>query len=260
MLKQLYRLLMPEKLRTYIYLKRSGKYFEERKLIKVYSHPRSGTHFLEAFLARNFYKGIDLRTEIGEWGHWDNRLPLDEVNIYGKLFGNHQFPGKWIKEIKHPMIYIYRDGRDVAYSIWKTPNFINPKHDGISFSDFLRIKIDWEGTPGKQCKPKENIIQHWERHVREWHKVKHPKLLIIKYENLKTKPIKCYEKILKKFFPVRYILYRLKIFKPNIDTISKPVGLRPNKAKAQDWKNNFTKDDNLFFLNQIKNKKFIINE
>lgn len=50
------------------------RYFFIKKVIKVYSHPRSGTHFLEAFLARNFYAGKDLKVEEGLWGHWSNRV------------------------------------------------------------------------------------------------------------------------------------------------------------------------------------------
>ncbi|MBK3517682.1 sulfotransferase domain-containing protein [Carboxylicivirga marina] len=257
MIKQIYRAVIPEKLRTYIYLKRSGRYFWERQIIKVYSHPRSGTHFLEAFLAKNFFQNKDLNTEIVNWGHWANRLQREEGNEYGKLFGNHSFPGDWIMGIKHPMIYIYRDGRDVAYSIWKTPNFINPDYKDVTFSDFLRLKLDWQGTPGKKCEPKETIAQHWERHITEWMEVKHSKLLIIRYEDLKSKPLDVYSKILKKYYPVKYIAHCIGLYKPKVNVINQPVGLKPNKAKAKGWKDVLMEDDNNWYISQIQNKSLL---
>lgn len=256
-IKSIYKKHIPSKLRHNIYLFRNRNYFQEHYLIKVYSHPRSGTHFLEAFLAKNFYRRRDLFVRDVTWGHWTNRLKKEDGNEYGLLFGNHNFPGDWINNVKHPMIYIYRDGRDVAYSIWKTPNFIHPKHQNISFSDFLRTKIDWEGTPAKKSLPKENIIQHWERHVTEWHKAEAKNLLIVNYEELKNNPQKIFETILKKFFPLRYLFYKFYLYKPKIDPIKNPVGLKPNKAKSNEWKNVYDHADNKFFLNQLQNKNYL---
>lgn len=233
------------------------QYFNEYKIIRVYSHPRSGTHFLEAFLARNFYHKKKLKLENIEWGHWANRMIREDGNEYGKLFGSHEFPGQWIENIKHPMIYIYRDGRDVAYSIWKTPNFINPKYKNITFSEFLRIKLDWNGTPGNKIEPKENIAQHWIRHVEEWHKIKKKKLLIVKYEELLTTPRQVFQQILKKFFPIKYILYKLKVQNTKIDIICDPVGLIPNQPRSKNWKSVYTFDDNMYFLNNINSRDFL---
>ncbi len=55
-----------------------NRFFRKQKmpksdLVKVYSHPRSGTHFLEAFLAENFYPHSDLLVENVTWGHWSDR-------------------------------------------------------------------------------------------------------------------------------------------------------------------------------------------
>lgn len=260
MLISIYQKYMPQKFRHYIYLKRIGRYFEERNIIKVYSHPRSGTHFLEAFLAKNLYPNKSLHVANVTWGHWANRLKRENGNEYGLLFGSHNFPGKWIKDIKHPMIYIYRDGRDVAYSVWKTPNFIHPQYKDIPFEEFLSLKLDWEGSPGNKSQPTENIAQHWERHVHEWHKVQANNLLIIRYEELKTKPQKIFETIMKKFYPLRYILYKIFLYRPKIDPINTPIGLKPNQARTQEWLNIFSPEDEMFFLNQVHEKKYLSNQ
>lgn len=191
------------------------------------------------------------------WGHWSNRKKRKEGNEYGKLFGSHEFPDNWIKKVRNPMIYIYRDGRDVAYSVWKTPNFINPKHKGITFEKFLDLKIDWEGTPAKRAQPRENIIEHWERHVQHWNSVKKKRLLVIRYENLVNDPEKVYKIILKKFFPLFYLFYILHFFRRKIKIIDKPVGLKPNMAEAQSWEKNLSKNEKAIILNKIKNKDLL---
>jgi len=84
------------------------KIIKSKPLVKVYSHPRSGTHFLEAFLAKNFYQDKDLALAEITWGHWSNRKINKDGNPYGKLFGNHYFADENNNE--SPKIYIYRDG------------------------------------------------------------------------------------------------------------------------------------------------------
>ncbi len=180
-----------------------------------------------------------------------------EGNEYGLLFGSHEMPGSWVKNIKHPMIYICRDGRDVAYSIWKTPNFKNIEQKNIPFSEFLRTNIDWVGTPSHKSYPKENIIQHWERHVTNWSKVKKKNLLIIRYEDLVLDPQKEYRRILKKFFPLRYFLTKNGWIRENIEIVKKPIGLKPNNAKPNNWQTKYTKEDQNFFLSQIREEKFL---
>jgi hypothetical protein len=118
-----------------------------------------------------------------KWGHWANRKVTPNSNKYYKLFGSHAFPTKTMKKIDYPMIYIYRDGRAVAYSIWKTENFINPKYKNISFTDFLREKLDWKGSPAFRSKEKYTIAEHWEKHVIGWKKIskQNKNILIIRY-------------------------------------------------------------------------------
>lgn len=229
----------------------------DKKRILVYSHPRSGTHFLEAFIGENFYKNetLSYKNNTIEWGHWSNRKVNKEGNKYDKLFGSHLLPTQ--QKVKLPAIYIYRDPKAVAYSVWKTNNFINPKDIGISFSEFLRYKIDWKGTPAIQSSTDYNIIEHWKYHIQEFSKINHKKYLIINYEELKDNPEKVYHKILETFFPLKNWLINNKIIKiPKINPISTPTGLLPNKATKQSWKEVFTESDIDFVNKTLKDFEY----
>lgn len=227
-----------------------------KPLIKVYSHPRSGTHLTETFLARNFYPDEDLFEEKVTWGHWSNRLVKSEGTEYGKLFGGHILPPK-IK-MKGPSVYVYRDFKGVAYSCWKTPNF---KHDDIKdirFSEYLRTPIDWYGSPSiKEKSPRQTIVEHWYEHVRMWKRIKDPNLLLVRYEDIVNNPEKVIEALLEKF---DFLQRPMKI-----DPIRKLVGLLPNAGNETDLKKIYTIPDRLFtnyvyfksFLKHHKPKLFI---
>lgn len=230
-----------------IYLKNiTDKLIKDKELLKIYSHPRSGTHFLEAFIAKNFYNKKNLNIPIISWGHWSNRIENPQGNPYGKLFGNHYFADRNINS--KPKIYIVRDGRAVAYSIWKTKNFIHKDLEGISFSDFLRTKIDWEGTPAKKVDPSFTILEHWCLHVDSWFKLakEDDNLLIISYEDLIDNSYSQYEKIHSKFFR-----NKSKRAKEKVDPIKKPIGLLPNMGTKDSWKGTFNAQDEVFFRNIV---------
>lgn len=227
-------------------------------MIKVYSHPRSGTHFVEAFLANNFYPNTDLSITPIEWGHWANRKVKEAGNPHGKLFGHHYLPSSYMVKANVKKLYIYRDPRAVAYSVWNTENFLHPELEGISFSDFLRLKLDWEGTPSKKAeKPQWNIAQHWYEHVSRWLSLKDPNLLVVRYEDLVESPEKIYEKIKMKFFLPNFIFDKILLQKNKVQIVEKPVGLLPNSAKKDSWKSVFTSADLEFFNSQIPEKQFL---
>ena len=217
-------------------------------LVKVYSHPRSGTHFMEAFIAQNFYTNKNLKVAPVYWGHWSNREIKKEGNPYGKLFGHHY--ATKMNQKTHARIYMRRNCKAVAYSVWKTPNFLNPELQGISFSDFLRTKIDWYGSPSHQAEPKQNIVEHWIQHVNSWQSLAdvNPNVLIINYEDLVDNPYDQYKKIHHKFFKQQKLLTI-----SELKTITAPVGLLPNKAIKDSWKDVFSDEDNVFF-NSIVNQ------
>ncbi|MEH0157670.1 sulfotransferase domain-containing protein [Limibacter armeniacum] len=224
------------------------------KYVLVFSHPRSGTHFMEAFLAKNFYQQEDLMTDNVVWGHWSNRLVNGKGNEFGKLFGSHIFPNRGIGKVKMPIIYIYRDGRAVAYSIWKTNNFIHSKYKGISFSDFLRLKLDWRGTPAiKVDNPSQNIVEHWFEHVNTWfdYAKRNNKVVIVRYEDLVRNPYQVYLMIHNKVFSDELLLSN-----DNVNPISNAVGLLPNKAVIDSWREAFSESDLDFFMSNVKHDEF----
>lgn len=222
--------------------------------IKIFSHPRSGTHFLEAFLAKNFYDGQDLSSNGAiYYGHWSNKILLEAGEPYHKLFGSHLFPED--SKFTEKMIYIYRDGRAVIASIYNS-KFYNKDWEGLSFSEFLRKEIDWVGGPGQKKHTKMNIVEHWFQHTDTWLKIKNDNLLCIRFEDLKEQPDKIYMDICKKFYPKKF--WKAKIFGvQNINPISKKVGLVPNKATIHSWKDLFTQNDLDFFYEQIPSRKYL---
>ena len=215
-------------------------------MLKIFSHPRSGTHFLEAFIGQNFYPDKDLSVKNLSWGHWSNRK-TKESNQYGKLFGGHGFPKKNLRLKPSPILYIYRDGRAVAYSIWKTPNFLNKEMSKLSFSEFLRTPLDWEGTPGKPTDKKRTIVEHWVDHVDSWRQLK-GNILHISYEELFDEPQHIYSKVLWRCFP-----YRLGLMfgKRDVKVIKNPLGLLPNRGTKDSWKEIFNEDDLHYFNSKI---------
>ncbi len=225
-----------------------------KNFIKIYSHPRSGTHFLESFLAENFYRDENLSSD-GPiyYGHWSNKILLETGEPHHKLFGSHFFPDK--AKINSKSIYIYRDGRDVIASIWNS-KFYNKEWEGISFSEFLRKDLDWYGGLGQKQDVKMNIVQHWYKHVYDWHKVNNENLLILNFEDLKNNPNKLYKKICKEFFPFKYFKGKLVGF-GKVDPIKRKVGLAPNKAKINSWETLFNAEDLDFFIKQIPDEQFL---
>lgn len=227
----------------------------------VYSHPRSGTHFLEAFIAENFFRKIDLSIKPITWGHWSNLKVKLEGNPYGLLFGGHNIPNQYIFSTV-PMLYIYRDGRAVASSIWQTDNFLNEKiKQKLNFSQFLRYKLDWLYAPEKKADGEYNVAQHWYHHVDQWHlyQKKNPNLLIIRYEELKQQPETVYQRIKKHFYPVRGWIDKnfSLIHAENLTKIENLIGIYPNQGKIDAWKQFFSDADNDYFNNQLPSQKYL---
>ncbi|WP_204346113.1 sulfotransferase domain-containing protein [Psychroserpens algicola] len=220
-------------------------------LVKVYSHPRSGTHFMEAFLAQNFYPNQNLDMTPITWGHWSNRKVKHEGNPYGKLFGNHYFADR--NENSLPKIYMMRDGRSVAYSVWKTPNFVHPDLESLSFSEFLRTKIDWYGTPSKRVEPNQTILEHWYAHVESWKALEkaNDNVLLINYEDLIDSPYTQYKKIHDAFFS-----NTKQLSAQEISIIEKPLGLLPNKGKKDSWRDIINEKDKAYIASVLSSYNF----
>ena len=228
-------------------------------MIKIYSHPRSGTHFLEAFVAENFYPGKDLSSNGAiYYGHWSHKKLLEEGEPYHQLFGSHYFPEELNFKKNEYKIYIYRDVRAVIASIYNSGFYDLKKHPDLSFSEFLRMDIDWYGGLGRERLGNLNIVQHWYKHVDGWLQINDKNLLIIRYEDLKLEPHKTYDRIIKKFFKHRRLLNLFTGKK--IKIINHKVGLNPNSATIDSWKNLFSDSDLDFVFKNLPSNKYLYNE
>jgi len=207
------------------------------KLIKVYSFVRSGTALMLETLGRNFYPWYaDLVAEVGEWGHWKDRQ-LTRRNPYGLLSGNHRL---WTPDMG-PCIYIYRDVRDVALSVWRTKEFLNPRwrHNvKMPFERFLWTPLDWLYTPGHRCREEDKVLfEQWVDHLTFWQD--RPDVFYVQFEQLVLSPIAVITQ-LAEFLGARYHEYRN-------EPVAKLVGLAPNEGGVGRWKDYFSWPENLLF-------------
>jgi hypothetical protein len=132
-------------------------------MIRVHGFVRSGNHLLMTLIGQNFYPGTDLTSPAGAIGHWSDRAQVPPVE-FGQLAGHHG-PPSW--GLERPAVYVYRDGRAVAASLYRSPHFKNPAND-VTFSEFIRQPLDWQWTVGNRAENPSNVIDHWREHLSIW--------------------------------------------------------------------------------------------
>jgi len=215
--------------------------------LRVHSHPRSGTHLLAHCLKKAFFPDADLDIEDFEsrkWGHWADRLLFEGPIANGMLLGGnaHGFPDA-VRRRGAPIVYIYRDGRGVALSLWRSKHLKNPAWDGIDFSEFLRRKMDWAATPGRRVEPRETLPEHWARHVTRWHEFAGSNVVIVRYEDLVADRNAAVRSIAEAFpgLPERQVLA----------PTDELVGISPNAGRTHAWREYFSADDEAFFDEKI---------
>ena len=211
------------------------------KLIKVYSHPRSGTNFIEALIMKNFFTDVDVSTPgTSGWGHWSENYKFDKPILHGKLFGSHrmQTKGRW------PGLYIYRDARDVALSVWRSKGFLHTNiKDNNTFSTYLKTNLDWQDTPSLRAIPTKNIFKHWLDHVTGWHeKYKGSNILFVRFEELLIDTDNVLIRIGEHFDLER---------QAKVLSLKKMVGPSPNAGKCGKWKEFFSPEDLKFFFSIV---------
>jgi hypothetical protein len=148
-------------------------------LVKVYGHPRSGCNFAVNFIASAFYPEIAEQTKVVWTGHWSNRVQV-EVNAR-ELWGDHGF-----YRGQENCIYVTRDVRDMALSMYRTKQFQHKSWHDLDFSAFIRKPLDWYETPSRKSDKGLNIIEHWYEHVEWW--LGRKGVLFIYYEDLVKHP------------------------------------------------------------------------
>lgn len=206
-------------------------------MIRVFSHPRSGTNYLAALIKENFYPDMDLKksTQPGVVGHWNNRATV-KPSAYGRLFGGHGNPQRY--KLLPQDIYIYRDGRDVALSVWRSKHFMNKDWEGITFSEFIRRPLDWIHSPGDKYNNTMTIFEHWKYHLSAWETAS---VCSVRYENLLSNQ----ENVIRK------IAWRFGIVLDEYKPIKSLVGWFPNSGVSMGWKDVMSKDDIAYFFSVV---------
>ena len=115
--------------------------------------------------------------KVVQTGHWSKRYSIRAPAM--KLRGTHEFYHKGLAN--HKKVYILRDGRDVALSMWRSKELQHIKFKDLTFSEFLRTPLDWYETPGKKTSVKLTILEHWYKHVTSWWSAKNT--LTVSYED-----------------------------------------------------------------------------
>lgn len=216
------------------------------RLLQVFGHIRSGNNLLAACLHLNFYPGSNLKGDDGYFGHWSDRQ-FAQGSTYGKLIGNHEH---WAKaSATRRAVYIHRDGRSVAYSVWRSAHFMNSAWLGIPFSEFLRRPIDWDATPGRRRQSRwyhqrrENIVEHWRRHITGWLGSGDKNICFVRYEDLVVDPARVILGI-SKFFDMQ-------VAEParsqGVEVPKQPVGYSPNQGSNKAWMDAFSDEDLVFY-------------
>jgi len=207
---------------------------EHLKPVKVHSHPRSGTHLLAACLKLNFYPDVNLGRDVAGIGHWSQRVKVGGF-AWIKLLGGHNF---WNGQTRG--VYVYRDGRDVAASLFRSKRFLNRKWAGMTFAEFLREPLDWRGSPAQRAEPGPTIAEHWRAHLESW--LPRPGVVGVRYEDLCTLPNMTLEGVREALGLEHQGKYTVP---------QELVGVLPNEGRIGAWRDYFDADDVAFFFERV---------
>lgn len=206
-------------------------------MLKVYGHPRSGNNYIMALLALNYYVGEDVSGSGGYIGHWTKRTWMPEIE-YGKLAGHHKSP-IWGYDPTNS-IYVYRDGRAVSASLYRTQQFVNSEWEGMAFDDFIRKELDWQFSPGRHIYPNCNIIEHWRDHLVGWQGRRIHK---IQYELAVLDPKQVLDSISDRFgLPT----------KERYDVPDQLVGWFPSGGMLTGWRELWNEEDTAYFFEVVE--------
>jgi hypothetical protein len=207
-----------------------------REFLKVYGFPRSGNHFLMALLAANFYQKEHLATPGGQVGHWADRATVPNSE-HGQLAGHHFPPRDYDPRTA---LYIYRDGRAAAASLWRSPHFVNPawKAQGMTFSEFIRTPLDWSWSPGMRWKNQHTVIGHWWYHLELWRQA--PALYKVQYEWLCADPGAVLDMIASRTDDLTIV--------PQAAVPGNLVGWFPSGGTLDGWRELWSAEDTAYFF------------
>lgn len=204
-------------------------------MVEIYGFQRSGSHFLAATLKANFYRGIDTRRKVKAYGHYLDRQRPDDLWLdYGKLLAQDQhLPPRSRKNGER--IYIYRDGRAVARSLWMSEHFKEPAWEDWSFSAFLHTTIGWRFSTALKTKALQTLPEHWMEMLEMW---KGCEAFLVRYEDLVLHPVHTLCELARHFdLPLPMDLW----------VPDRLVGLSPSNGGIDGWCDLFSEEDLEFF-------------
>jgi bile-salt sulfotransferase len=147
---------------------------------------------------------------------------------YAELFGSHALQPQGSND---RAIYIVRDGRDVALSLWAWKGMRTKESENASFSEYIRTKIDWQGAPGARARPTETLFEHWVRHVENY---RSSGFFIVRYEDLCLDPELVLKSVAERFDLVPAV---------ELDTAEERVGWNPGSGGVMKWQRELGKEE-----------------
>lgn len=201
-------------------------------MVRVYGFQRSGTHFLAQLLKDNFYPNINISGLIAGYGHYTNRKKDRRVLPYKALFRNPHNPPPTDTA---RALYIFRDGRAVARSLWMSDGYRGKRWKDGQFSKWLRTPLDWR-FHNINAAPHNTLTfaEHWMEMLEMWK----DQAFLVRYENLVADTRKWLGIIADHFGldkPDKWVLPQ------------KLVGTAPSGGGLHGWRELFSEDDIEYF-------------
>jgi hypothetical protein len=139
------------------------------------------------------------------------------------------------------VIYIYRDGRDVLLSLWRSKGMRSPCCYDMDLAEWLQWKIDWRNGPAykatKLYAGKYTVVEHWKEHMDKWrgyfadtfpsYTSRGRRALAVRYEELKLFPERVIPEIAE-FFGLKW--------DGEVRTQDELVGYIPNQGQIGRWR------------------------
>lgn len=190
-----------------------------------------------AWLKANFYPDLTPPERSGRAGHWSHTVPAP-ARPYSAMPSSHQF---WTASLTEKCFYIYRDGRDVVVSLWRSKMMQHPSWKALSLSGYLRRPLDWSGSPGQRATPTITVAEHWRKHLESWHA--RDRVCYVRYEDLLLKP----NVVLR---DVSGFLEKDPVKREAV-SVDKRVGWEPHEGISRNWENYLNDADLRFFFSHV---------
>ena len=220
--------------------------------MRIMSYPRSGTHYLAAMVHTHLYNAspaqrrtvdsrrtghVSRRAEATPF-HYDGAIQSGELieEPYGTLVGTHRLPNGRETD----KVYIVRDGRDVALSLYRWTKYRSAGDQNLTFSAYMRKPRDWGHILGGGEHYMCAFWSYWVRHVDMW--TQHTNAHVVHYEQLLQAPLETLRSIAEHFGMTRPV---------NAEPLG-PTGWNPGSHfRVGRWTDELSAEDKALFDNTV---------